>query len=118
MLILRVQRFSHKEGLRFRTSRYHKKSSPDPTLHSTWPKTFIEITHINSNSFSHLSILKSLQITTCTFSICIGVRAVDPDPHGSAFILPPGSGSRRVNFHTQKQKKARKLPITAIVFNF
>ena len=23
----------------------------------------------------------------------VGIRAVDPDPHGSAFILPPGSGS-------------------------
>ena len=28
---------------------------------------------------------------------CAKIRAVDPDPHGSAFIYPPGSGSRRVN---------------------
>ena len=28
-------------------------------------------------------------------------RAVDPDPHGSAFNFPPGSGSRRVNLSTK-----------------
>ena len=28
-------------------------------------------------------------------------RVVDPDPHGSAFIFPPGSGSRRVNLSTK-----------------
>ena len=34
---------------------------------------------------------------------CSGVcaRVVDPDPHGSAFIFSPGSGSRRVNLSTK-----------------
>ena len=27
------------------------------------------------------------------------IRAVDPDPHGSAFIFPPGSGVFKVNLH-------------------
>ena len=29
------------------------------------------------------------------------LRAVDLDPHGSAFIFPPGSGSRRENLCTK-----------------
>ena len=49
---------------------------------------------------------------------CLQKRAVDPDPHGSAFILLPGSGSRRENFSNKNRKKARKLLITAILFNF
>ena len=41
------------------------------------------------------------------------LRAVDPDPHGSAFIFYPGSGSisRRENFEEKNRKNARKLAI-------
>ena len=37
---------------------------------------------------------------------------------GSAFILPPGSESRRESFSYKNWKKARKLLINAILFNF
>ena len=36
-------------------------------------------------------------------------RAVDPDPHESTFIFPPGSGSRRVKFEGKNRKNARKM---------
>ena len=41
------------------------------------------------------------------------LRAVDPDPHGSAFIFYPGSGSisRRENFEEKNRKNAGKLAI-------
>ena len=45
-------------------------------------------------------------------------RAVDPDPDGSAFILPPGSGSRRETFSNKNRKNARKLVKSASLFNF
>ena len=56
----------------------------------------------------------------------VQARAVDPDPHGSAFIFPPGSGlhsicgsgSRGVNLSTKNWKKARKLIITATLLCF
>ena len=43
---------------------------------------------------------------------------MDPDPHGSAFIFPPGSGSNRVNWSTKNRKSARKLLITASLLSF
>ena len=44
------------------------------------------------------------------------VRAVDPDPHGSAFIFPPVSGSRRDKIEAKTEKNARKKVI--IIINF
>ena len=44
------------------------------------------------------------------------IRAVDPDPHGSAFIFPPGSGI--VNLSTKNWKNAKKLLITATLLSF
>ena len=46
----------------------------------------------------------------------IASRAVDPDPHGSAFIVPPGSGSRRETFEGKNRKHARKLVVIVILF--
>ena len=43
-------------------------------------------------------------------------RAVNPDPHGSAFILTTESGSRREIFQIETEK-ARKLLITSVLFN-
>ena len=43
-------------------------------------------------------------------------RAVDP--HGSTFIFPPGSGSRRKKISTKNGKFFRKLIIIASLFNF
>ena len=34
---------------------------------------------------------------------------VDPDPFGSAFIFPPGSGSRRGKFERENRKNAMKM---------
>ena len=34
-------------------------------------------------------------------------RAVDPDPHGSALIFPPGSGSRRGKFEEKPEKQGK-----------
>ena len=34
-------------------------------------------------------------------------RAVDPDPHRSPFICPPGSGSRGRNFEGKKTTNAK-----------
>ena len=42
-------------------------------------------------------------------------RAVDPVPHGSAFILPPGSGSSGYIFRG-KMKNTRKLVIIVLLF--
>ena len=36
-------------------------------------------------------------------------RAVDPDPHGSAFIFPPESGFRRGKFEGKNRRNARKM---------
>ena len=43
---------------------------------------------------------------------------MDQDPHGSAFIFLPGSGSRRVNMSTKNLKNVRKLLITATLLSF
>ena len=40
-------------------------------------------------------------------------RVVDPDPHGSALIFPPGS--RRVNLSTKNLKNARKLQFYEVI---
>ena len=45
----------------------------------------------------------------------IFIRAVDPDPHGSAFVFD--FGSRREKLLTIKMKKARKYVKTAKLFN-
>ena len=44
-------------------------------------------------------------------------RAVDPDPYGSAFILPPPGGKNGKT--TTAQKNARKLvPVKSLIFHF
>ena len=45
----------------------------------------------------HTDINNTIPVLTTginfTYIIFFPTRAVDPDPHGSAFIFPPGSGS-------------------------
>ena len=48
----------------------------------------------------------------------VSSRAVDLDPHGSAFIFPPGSGSRRVNWSTKKRKNASKFAQDPLFLTF
>ena len=67
---------------------------PDPNGSGTlitqswiWNKSFrIQNTGFRKDHFSH-TFTKTQQNRIC--------RAVDPDPDGSAFILPHGSGSRK-----------------------
>ena len=55
------------------------------------------------------------QLLTASFTwsnfIIVRPRAVDLDPYGSAFILPPGSSSRRDKSSNKNRKKARKSQI-------
>ena len=43
--------------------------------------------------------------------------AVDPDPHGSALIFPPASGSRRKKFEekTEKIQENRKYSTVIVI---
>ena len=66
----------------------------------------------------HCKIINSNQNMIILLRLFLNSRAVDPDPHGSALILPPGSGSRREKFSNKNGKNASKLVKSASSFNF
>ena len=84
---------------------------------SSLPGQLLTITvSMCKQSHACTSVSSDSSTTTVLFLRLKITRAVDPDPHGSAFIFPPESGSRKEKCSNKNRKNERKLIIIASLF--